>query len=142
MIDPARFILTPNGRLQHMTLDTAIDRTRLETLNAMKAAFAAGQYQAALEAFEGLGELKVIRSGIRIEAVCIAARARTALGDKKEARRLLQSVWGTPLKSHRLYRHVAIACLELGEYRRAVSLVGKAAELFDATHPKQAKSSE
>jgi tetratricopeptide (TPR) repeat protein len=125
-----------------MTLDSDLDSIRLNHLNTMKTAFVAGQYQETLEALKALGELKAIRSGIRVEAVCIAARAHMALGKKKEARQLLQQVWEASLKNHRLYRHVAIACLELGEYRRAVSLVEKAAELSDAAHAKQAKPSQ
>ena len=105
---------------------------QLSQLNEMRAAFAAGQCQSVLEVFEALGDLGSIRSGIRIEAIALAARAHLAIGNKKGARQVLRHAWNASLKNHRLYRHVAIACLELGEYRRAIALVEKAAELAEA----------
>ena len=84
------------------------------------------------ENFEQLGPLDTLRSGIRIEAIALAVRTQIALGDKKLARELLKKIWEAPQKSHRLYRYAAIACLEFGEYRRALSLIGNAIELSDA----------
>jgi Flp pilus assembly protein TadD len=78
-----------------------------------------------------LGELNTIRSGVRIEAIALAGRAHIATGDRKAAHQLLRQAWKGSLKHHRLCRHLAIACLELGDYRRAAALTAKAAELSE-----------
>jgi tetratricopeptide (TPR) repeat protein len=116
-----------------MDVDKQLDQQRLDQLTAMKSAFATGRYPAVLEALEQLGPLDAIRSGIRIEAIALAARTQIAVGEKRAARDLLKQVWNASLKNHRLYRHVAMACLELGEYRRALSLIEKAVELKETT---------
>jgi hypothetical protein len=38
-------------------------------------------------------------------------------------------VWNAPLKNHRQCRNVAIACLEVGEYRHAAALIERAESL-------------
>lgn len=115
-----------------MTADKQIDEKRLELLATMKAAFAAGRCQEVLETFERLAPLDSVRSGIRVEAIALAARTHLAVGAKKPARELLKLVWRAPLKNHRLCRYVAIASLELGEYHHALSLIEKAVQLSDA----------
>lgn len=114
-----------------MTADKQLDQRRMEHLATMKVAFAGGRYQEALDAFEQLAPLDGVRSGIRVEAIALAARAHLALGKKRAARDLLKLVWGASLKNDRLFRYVAIASLELGEYRHALSLVEKAIELSE-----------
>lgn len=115
-----------------MNDEEQLDRRRLDQLAAMRVAFASGRHQEVAAIFEQLAPLNAVRSGIRVEAITLAARTQIALGEKKSARELLKQVWEAPQKSHRLYRYVAIACLEFGDYRRALSLVGKAIELSDA----------
>jgi hypothetical protein len=109
----------------------------MRILDAIRAAFAVGQYQTVLSAFDQLGDFRAVRSGIRVEAIALAARAHTAMGDTTAARQLLKQVWNAELKHHRHYRHVAHACLDLGEYRRAVALSEKAAELAEAARKPQ-----
>ena len=118
-----------------MDVDKELDQKRLDHLAAIRVAFANGRYQEVLENFEQLAPLDTLRSGIRVEAIALAARTHIALGDKTSARVLLKQIWEAPQKSHRLYRYAAIACLEFGEYRRALSLIGKAIELSDADKP-------
>jgi hypothetical protein len=108
-----------------------LDAHRAELLESMRAAFPQGRYDDLITAFEALGETKAIRSGIRVEAIALAARTRLAQGDKQAARQLLKQVWNAPLKNHRLCRHVAIACLEIGEYRHAAALTERAASLAE-----------
>ncbi len=108
-----------------------LDAHRAELLESMRAAFPQGCYDDLITAFEALGETKAIRSGIRVEAIALAARTRLAQGDKQAARQLLKQVWNAPLKNHRLCRHVAIACLEIGEYRHAAALAERAASLAE-----------
>jgi len=118
-----------------MDADEQLDQRRLDHLAAIRVAFAHGRHQEVLENFEQLAPLDTLRSGIRIEAIALAARTQIALGDKKSARELLKQIWQAPQKSHRHYRHAAIACLEFGEYRRAHWLTEKAIELSDAGLP-------
>ena len=118
-----------------MDVDKELDQKRLDHLAAIRVAFANGRYQEVLENFEQLAPLNTLRSGIRVEAIAFAARTQIALGEKQSARELLKKIWEAPQKSHRLYRYAAIACLEFGDYRRALSLVGKAIELSDADKP-------
>ncbi len=106
-----------------------LDAQRAQLLETMRTAFPQGRHDEVLGAFEALGETKAIRSGIRVEAIALAARVRLAQGEKQAARQLLKQVWNAPLKNHRLCRHVAIACLELGEYRHAAALAERAAVL-------------
>lgn len=108
-----------------------LEAHRAGLLETMRSAFPNGQYDEVLGAFEALGEPRSIRSGIRVEAIAIAARVKIAQGDKAAARQLLKQVWNAPLKNHRLCRHVAIASLEMGEYRHALSLVERAASLAE-----------
>ena len=115
-----------------MEADKQLDQRRLDLLAAIRIAFANGRYQEVLENFEQLAPLDTLRSGIRVEAIALSVRTHIALGDKTSARGLLKQIWEAPQKSHRLYRYAAIACLEFGDYRRALSLVGKAIELSDA----------
>ena len=115
-----------------MDVDKQLDQRRLDHLAAIRVAFANGRYQEVLENFEQLAPLDTLRSGIRVEAIALSVRTHIALGDKTSARGLLKQVWEAPQKSHRLYRYAAIACLEFGEYRRALSLIGNAIELSDA----------
>lgn len=115
--------------------DEQLDRTRLDHLAAMRVAFAGGRHEEVGALLQQLAPLNTVRSGIRVEAIALAARSQMALGEKKTARELLKHIWEAPQKSHRLYRYVAIACLEFGEYRRARSLIEKAIELSDAGAP-------
>ena len=108
-----------------------LDAQRAELLETMRKAFPQGGYDQVLGAFEALGETKAIRSGIRVEAIALAARVKLAQGDKQAARQLLKQVWNAPLKNHRLCRHVAIASLEMGEYRHAAALTERAAALAE-----------
>ena len=108
-----------------------LDAQRAELLETMRKAFPQGGYGEVMAAFEALGETKAIRSGIRVEAIALAARVRLAQGDKQAARQLLKQVWNAPLKNHRLCRHVAIACLEMGEYRHAAALTERAAAMAE-----------
>jgi tetratricopeptide (TPR) repeat protein len=108
-----------------------LDASRAELLATMRAAFPLGNYVEVITAFEALGETKSIRSGIRVEAIALAARVKLAQGDKQAAKQLIKQVWNAPLKSHRLYRHVAIACLEMGEYNVALNLVNRAVQLAE-----------
>ena len=112
--------------------DKLLDQRQLDHLAAIRVAFANGRHQEVLDNFEQLAPVNTLRSGIRTEAIAFAARAQIALGEKKSARELLKHIWQAPQKSHRLYRYAAIACLEFGEYRRALSLIGNAIELSDA----------
>jgi hypothetical protein len=100
-------------------------------LGSIREKFQKGDYSGALQNFRDLGDLKTIRSGIRIEAIALAARSNLALGSKRDAMKLLKSVGERPLKHHRLYRHLALACLELGDYRRAAEFAISAAELVE-----------
>ena len=108
-----------------------LDAQRAQLLETMRTAFPQGRHDEVLGAFEALGETKAIRSGIRVEAIALAARVRLAQDEKQAARQLLKQVWNAPLKNHRLCRHVAIACLELGEYRHAAALAERAAVLAE-----------
>ena len=118
-----------------MDVDKELDQRRLDHLAAIRVAFANGRHQEVLENFEQLAPLNTVRSGIRTEAISLAARTHIALGDKMAARLLLKQIWEAPQKSHRLYRYAAIACLEFGDYRRALSLIAKALELSEANKP-------
>lgn len=115
-----------------MTTGDAIDEARQASLQQMRECFTAGDYAGVLAAFEDLGDPKAIRSGIRIEAIGLASRAHAALGSRRDAREMLKTVWGRTLKTHRQYRYLAMACLDLGEYRRAAELATKAADLIEA----------
>ncbi len=108
-----------------------LDEQRTVVLERMREAFTYGRFAEVSDLLEELGDTKTIRSGIRVEAIVLAARAKTASGDKSGARLLLKHVWNGSLKNHRLCRHVAIACLELGEYRRAADLSERAALLAE-----------
>ena len=109
----------------------ALDAQRAELLETMRRAFLQGGHDEVMGAFEALGETKAIRSGIRVEAIALAARVKMAQGDKQAARQLLKQVWNAPLKHHRLCRQVAITCLEMGEYRHAAALAERAAALAE-----------
>ena len=115
--------------------DKELDQRRLDRLAAIRVAFANGRYQEVMENFEQLAPLDTLRSGIRVEAIALSVRTHIALGDKTSARGLLKQIWEAPQKSHRLYRYAAIACLEFGDYRRALSLTEKAFELSEANKP-------
>lgn len=116
-----------------MNSDHQLDRQRLEQLAALKAAFAAGLHQEVLNTIEQLEPLDKLRSGIRVEAIALAARSQIALGERRLAHALLRQLWKATLKNHRHCRYAAIATLELGNYRRALSLTEKAAEFLEAT---------
>jgi thioredoxin-like negative regulator of GroEL len=121
-----------------MKLDVKIlDTEQSEILGSMRKAFAEGAYLQVQALLSSLGDIKTVRSGIRIDAVALAARAKLAEGDRKGARQLLQQVWAAKLKNHRQCRQLAIACLELGDYDRARELVEAAISLAQpqgATH--------
>lgn len=118
-----------------MDVDKQLDQSHLDHLAAMRAAFTSGRHEDVLKEFEQLAPLNTLRSGIRIEAIALAARTHLASGDRKTARELLKQIWEAPQKSPRLYRYVAIACLEFGDYRRALSVMEKAIALADASKP-------
>src|SRR5215207_8598902 len=73
--------VSSGGVESRMDVDKQLDQQRLDQLTAMKSAFATGRYPAVLEALEQLGPLDAIRSGIRIEAIALAARTQIALGE-------------------------------------------------------------
>ena len=112
-------------------IDTQRLEILLEILKDLRQSFVQEKYDEALAAFERLGEIRTVRSGIRVEAISLASRALVAKGSRAEAREMLKQVWNSALKHHRLYRHVAHACLDLGEYRRAATLCEKAADLVE-----------
>lgn len=115
-----------------MSTDRASDEALQATLQHMRESFTVGDYGGVLAEFADLGDPRTVRGGIRIEAVALAARAHLALGSRRDARELLKTVWGRTLKTHRQYRYLALACLELGDYRRAADLATKAAEIVEA----------
>ncbi len=114
--------------------DKDLDDERMALLASMRAAFPNGDYETVLASFAALGDMRSVRSGIRVEAICLAARVTSAKGDKQGARHLLKQVWSAPLKNHRLCRFAAIACLELGEYQHALSLTERALSLSKASN--------
>ena len=109
---------------------------RQAALQEMRGRFREHNYQGVLAAFESLGDLDAVRSGIRIEALALAARAHIGLSANKRARRLLEPVRDAPLKTDRQYGYLAAACLELGEYRWAATLLSRAADAGRATASK------
>jgi tetratricopeptide (TPR) repeat protein len=112
--------------------DKNLDEERTALLASMRTAFHNGDYEAVLASFESLGDMRSLRSGIRVEAICLAARVKSTQGGKQGARLLLKQVWSAPLKNHRLCRIAAIACLELGEYQYALALTERALSLSQA----------
>jgi hypothetical protein len=104
---------------------------RLALLEGMRAAFQRGDLTRVLENFEPLAGVKGLRSGIRVEAVSLAARTKVKLGEKQAAEALINGLQDRDYKNHRLCRYAAIACLELGDYRKATALTDKAATFVD-----------
>lgn len=111
-----------------MAEDTDVHASALIQLREF---FRSAQYEEVVSSFEEMGDTKSIRSGIRVEALSLAARAQIALGNKKLARELLKREWGRDMKSPRLYGYLAMAALELGEYDKAAALAANAASLKD-----------
>ena len=107
-----------------------------QALIDMRESYSRGDYDQVLALFEGLGDTSKIRSGIRVEAASLAARAHVAVDRKRQAVVILKREWEREINSPRLCAHLAIACLEAGEYDRAAGLSEKAATL------KQVKSSQ
>ena len=111
--------------------DEDADAGRLALLQAMRGAFQTGDHDRVLDIFETLSAVPGLRSGIRVEAITLAARTKRLMGQNEAARRLIDDLLERDLKNHRLYRYVAIACVELGEYRQASIMAGRAAALLD-----------
>lgn len=113
--------------------DQSYEDEWLEFLTAMRDAFRRGDYDEVSAYLKATGDdLRRVRSGIRVEILSMAARAHCAKGWKTSARNMLASIPDRSLKNHRLSRHVAMAYMELGEYRRAAELCHRAAEQLAA----------
>ncbi len=109
--------------------DAALEEDRMNALKEMRRTFGVGAWDETLGAFGRLGDLINIRTGIRIEAMCLAARAHAAKGNRKAAREILRPLRSRELPSPRLYGYLAASLLDLRDYQAAAEVCGRAADL-------------
>jgi hypothetical protein len=105
------------------------EEIQLTTLMEMRRTFGLGEFDATLGAFNSLGNISVVRTGIRVEAMCIAARSFAAKGDRKAARNLLRPLVNREYPSPRFYGYVAAVFLDLRDYQGVAQICEKAAAL-------------
>ena len=103
------------------------DDEMLDILRLMREDFRVGQYDDVMGKLEQFEDIDRVRSGIRVEVVCLAARALIAKRETRRGRQLLKKVVKRDYSSSRLYGYVAMAMLELGDYSVAAELCRKAA---------------
>lgn len=103
-----------------------LEADRGKILIDMREAFLRQDWKATLAAYEQFDDIKSVRTGIRIEAMCLAARALAASGDRRAAKDILFPLAKRDFPAHRFYGHVARALLDLPDYERAAQVCTKA----------------
>lgn len=88
-------------------------------LENMRSAFGRREWDVTVSVFEQISALSKVGKGRRVEAATLAARARIALGERPAARRLLKEFAGVVYDKPQHYGFLALAYLELRNFREA-----------------------
>jgi hypothetical protein len=107
-------------------------------LKTMREAFLRQDWAGTLTTYEQFNDIKAVRTGIRIEAMCLAARALAASGDRRAAKDILFPLAKRDFPAHRFYGHVARALLDLPDYERAAQICARAASALSEQKQKDA----